>query len=114
MEFTFNAFYTLIAAVIVLLLGRLLVNKIDFLKRYNIPEPVAGGLVAAIVSLLVNQFWGYSITTSSALQTSFMLIFFASIGLSANFTKLRQGGIGLIIFLIAISTFIVFAKHCRH
>ncbi|WP_180112430.1 sodium/glutamate symporter [Acinetobacter sp. YH12131] len=107
MEFTFNAFYTLIAAVIVLLLGRLLVNKIDFLKRYNIPEPVAGGLVAAIVSLLVNQFWGYSITTSSALQTSFMLIFFASIGLSANFTKLRQGGIGLIIFLIAISIFIV-------
>ncbi|MGN5533260.1 sodium/glutamate symporter [Acinetobacter sp. Lyrl_1] len=107
MEFTFNAFYTLIAAVIVLLLGRFLVNKIDFLKRYNIPEPVAGGLVAAIVSLLVNQFWGYSITTSSALQTSFMLIFFASIGLSANFTKLRQGGIGLIIFLIAISTFIV-------
>ena len=107
MEFTFNAFYTLIAAVIVLLLGRLLVNKIDFLKRYNIPEPVAGGLVAAIVSLLVNQFWGYSITTSSALQTSFMLIFFASIGLSANFTKLRHGGIGLIIFLIAISTFIV-------
>lgn len=107
MEFTFNAFYTLIAAVIVLLLGRFLVNKIDFLKRYNIPEPVAGGLVAAIVSLLVNQFWGYSITTSSALQTSFMLIFFASIGLSANFTKLRQGGIGLIIFLIAVSVFIV-------
>ena len=107
MEFTFNAFYTLIAAVIVLLLGRLLVNKIDFLKRYNIPEPVAGGLVAAIVSLLVNQFWGYSITTSSALQTSFMLIFFASIGLSANFTKLRQGGIGLIIYLIAVSVFIV-------
>ncbi|MDO5543552.1 MAG: sodium/glutamate symporter [Acinetobacter sp.] len=107
MEFTFNAFYTLIAAVIVLLLGRFLVNKIDFLKRYNIPEPVAGGLVAAIISLLVYQFWGYSITTSSALQTSFMLIFFASIGLSANFSKLRQGGIGLIIFLIAVSVFIV-------
>jgi len=29
MEFTFNGFYTLISAVIVLLLGRLLVNKID-------------------------------------------------------------------------------------
>lgn len=107
MEFTFNAFYTLIAAVIVLLLGRLLVNKIDFLKRYNIPEPVAGGLVAAVVSLLVHNFWGYSINTSSALQTSFMLIFFASIGLSANFSKLRQGGMGLIIFLIAVATFIV-------
>ncbi|OLO13297.1 hypothetical protein BUV99_13745 [Corynebacterium diphtheriae] len=28
-----------------------------------------------------------------------MLIFFASIGLSANFAKLREGGIGLVIFL---------------
>ena len=107
MDFTFNAFYTLIAAVIVLLLGRFLVNKIDFLKRYNIPEPVAGGLVAAIISLLVHSLWGYSITTSSELQTSFMLIFFASIGLSANFSKLREGGVGLVIFLFAISIFIV-------
>jgi len=107
MDFTFNAFYTLIAAVIVLLLGRFLVNKIDFLKRYNIPEPVAGGLVAAILSLLVHNFWGYSITTSAELQTSFMLIFFASIGLSANFAKLREGGIGLVIFLVTVSVFIV-------
>ena len=30
MEFTFNGFYTLISAVIVLLLGRFLVNQIDF------------------------------------------------------------------------------------
>ncbi len=107
MDFTFNAFYTLIAAVIVLLLGRFLVNKIDFLRRYNIPEPVAGGLVAAIISLLVHSLWGYSITTSAELQTSFMLIFFASIGLSANFSKLREGGVGLIIFLFAVSAFII-------
>lgn len=107
MEFTFNAFYTLIAAVIVLLLGRFLVNRIDFLRRYNIPEPVAGGLVAAVVSLLVHSLWGYSIITSSELQTSFMLIFFASIGLSANFSKLREGGMGLVVFLGCVATFIV-------
>ena len=107
MEITFNAFYTLIAAVIVLLLGRFLVNKIDFLKRYNIPEPVAGGLVAAVLSYIVYSVWGYSITTSGVLQTSFMLIFFASIGLSANFSKLKEGGMGLVIFLIAVASFIV-------
>lgn len=107
MEFTFNAFYTLIAAVIVLLLGRFLVNRIDFLRRYNIPEPVAGGLVAAIISLLVYNFFGYSITTSADLQKSFMLIFFASIGLSANFAKLREGGVGLVIFLVCVATFIL-------
>jgi glutamate:Na+ symporter, ESS family len=107
MEFTFNAYYTLIAAVIVLLLGRFLVNKIEFLKRYNIPEPVAGGLVAAILSWLVHYIWGYSITTSNILQTSFMLIFFASIGLSANFSKLKEGGFALVLFLIVVSIFIM-------
>ncbi|MDQ2439095.1 sodium/glutamate symporter, partial [Acinetobacter baumannii] len=99
--------YTLISAVIVLLLGRFLVNRIDFLKRYNIPEPVAGGLVAAVVSLLVHTFWGYSIVFSSELQTSFMLVFFASIGLSANFMKLKEGGTALVIFLICVASFIV-------
>ena len=107
MEFVFNGFYTLISAVIVLLLGRFLVNRIDFLKRYNIPEPVAGGLVAAVVSLLVHTVWGYSIVFSSELQTSFMLVFFASIGLSANFMKLKEGGTALVIFLICVASFIV-------
>ncbi|HEX5382738.1 MAG TPA: sodium/glutamate symporter [Acinetobacter sp.] len=107
MALTFNAFYTLIAAVIVLLLGRFLVNRIDFLRRYNIPEPVAGGLIAALLSLVVYNIWGFSISTSSELQTSFMLIFFASIGLSANFSKLKEGGMGLVIFLIAVASFIV-------
>ncbi|MFW6525016.1 sodium/glutamate symporter [Acinetobacter baumannii] len=107
MEFVFNGFYTLISAVIVLLLGRFLVNRIDFLKRYNIPEPVAGGLVAAVVSLLVHTFWGYSIVFSSELQTSFMLVFFASIGLSANFMKLKEGGTALVNFLICVASFIV-------
>ncbi|ADX02897.1 sodium/glutamate symporter [Acinetobacter baumannii] len=88
-------------------MGRFLVNRIDFLKRYNIPEPVAGGLVAAVVSLLVHTFWGYSIVFSSELQTSFMLVFFASIGLSANFMKLKEGGTALVIFLICVASFIV-------
>ena len=107
MNFTFNAYYTLIAAVIVLLIGKFLVNRIEFLRKYNIPEPVAGGLVAATISTLVYNFWGYSITTSSELQTSFMLIFFTSIGLGANFYKLKEGGRSLFIFLFVVAFFII-------
>jgi len=107
MDFTFNAYYTLIAAVIVLLIGSFLVRKIEFLRKYNIPEPVAGGLVAALVATIIHNIWGYSITTSAELRTSFMLIFFASIGLSANFYKLKEGGKSLVIFLIVISLFII-------
>ncbi|RDF66857.1 sodium/glutamate symporter, partial [Acinetobacter baumannii] len=56
MEFVFNGFYTLFSAGIVLVLGRFLVIRIVFLKRYNIPEPVAGGLFAAGVSFFVHTF----------------------------------------------------------
>ena len=46
-ELAINSYYTLIAATIVLLFGKFLVQKIKFLQDFNIPEPVAGGLVAA-------------------------------------------------------------------
>lgn len=49
MEWVFNSYYTLIAATVVLLVGKLLVARIRFLRDFNIPEPVAGGLVAAAV-----------------------------------------------------------------
>ncbi len=107
MNFTFNAYYTLIAAVIVLFIGKFLVHKIPFLRKYNIPEPVVGGLVAAFISTLAYNFWGHSITTSSELQTSFMLIFFTSIGLGANFYKLKEGGRSLFIFLFVVAFFII-------
>ncbi len=107
MEFTFNAYYTLISAVIVLLIGRFLVQRIRFLKDFNIPEPVAGGIVAAIALFTLHYILGYSINFHADLQTAFMLIFFASIGLSANFAKLKAGGVGLIIFLVVISGFIL-------
>ncbi len=35
-----------------------------------------------------------------------MLVFFSSIGLSANFTKLKQGGRALLLFLLVIAVYI--------
>ena len=42
-ELAINSYYTLIAATIVLLFGKFLVQKIKFLQDFTIPEPVAGG-----------------------------------------------------------------------
>ena len=53
MEITLNAYYTLILATLVLLLGRFLTRRIKFLAIYNIPEPVAGGLLAGCVVVLI-------------------------------------------------------------
>lgn len=107
MHVNFSAYFTLILAVLVLLLGKFLVNRIRFLRDYNIPEPVAGGLVVAAVILTLNLSLGWTFGFDTNLQTAFMLVFFSSIGLSANFAKLREGGLALVIFLIVISFFIL-------
>ena len=107
MEITLNAYYTLILATLVLLLGRFLTRRIKFLATYNIPEPVAGGLLAGCLVVLIKYFTGVSFIFDSDLQTAFMLMFFASIGLSADFKRLKVGGIPLVIFSLTVSGLII-------
>ena len=102
-----DPYYTLIVATIVLLIGRLLVHKINFLRNFNIPEPVAGGLLAAVFIYLLYTATGISLEFNNSLQDAFMLFFFSSIGLSADFSRLKAGGRGLIIFLGVVALFIV-------
>ncbi|WP_415034062.1 sodium/glutamate symporter [Azonexus sp.] len=106
MTLQFSAYYTLIFAVVVLLIGKFMVQKIRFLREFNIPEPVAGGLVAALLSYGINLATGYRPAFDASLQTAFMLCFFSSIGLSANFAKLRAGGSALVVFLLVIAVFV--------
>ena len=107
MEIALNGYYTLILATIVLLIGKFLVKKIKFLEDFSIPEPVAGGLVAAAIIYALNAFFGYSFVFFKDLQTACMLMFYASIGLSADFSRLKAGGMPLVIFTIVVSVFIV-------
>lgn len=46
--FHLDTLSTLVSATLVLLLGRKLVQTVPFLKKYTIPEPVAGGLLVAL------------------------------------------------------------------
>jgi len=107
MEIELNGYYTMILATLVLLLGRFLVVKVRFLSDFNIPEPVAGGLVAGVIVFLLNVFFGLTFKFQTQLQTAFMLMFFSSIGLSADFTRLRAGGKPLAVFLMVVAVFIV-------
>ena len=107
MEMTLNGYYTLILATFVLLLGRFLIKKIKVLEDFNIPEPVVGGLVAAMIVYALNLIWGYSFNFHQGLQTATMLMFFASIGLSADFGRLKAGGSPLFIFTVVVSVFII-------
>ncbi|MBD2809597.1 sodium/glutamate symporter [Xenorhabdus sp. Vera] len=93
---------TLVAATLVLLLGRKLVKTVPFLEKYTIPEPVAGGLLVALVLLAVKQTVGWEISFDSSLTEPLMLTFFATIGLNANLASLKAGGKLLIIFVFVV------------
>ncbi|WP_053125043.1 sodium/glutamate symporter [Pseudomonas sp. P1.31] len=97
---------TLVAASLVLLLGRGLVTRVGFLRNYNIPEPVAGGLLVALV-LLIMRTLDVEVRFDTSLQTPLMLAFFATIGLSADFASLRKGGRVVGIFLVAVAGLLV-------
>lgn len=97
---------TLVAASLVLLLGRALVMRVNFLRSYNIPEPVAGGLLVALL-LLVLRVADIEIRFDTSLQTPLMLAFFATIGLSADFASLKKGGRIVGIFLLVVTGLLV-------
>ena len=107
MTIELNGYYTLILATLVLLLGRFLVVKVKFLSNFNIPEPVAGGLVAGVVVYLLNLLFGLTFQFQQQLQTAFMLMFFSSIGLSADFSRLKAGGKPLVVFLMVVAGYIM-------
>lgn len=93
---------TLVAASLVLLLGRGLVTRVGFLRTYNIPEPVAGGLLVALV-LLGLRTMDLQVQFDTSLQTPLMLAFFATIGLSADIASLKKGGRIVSVFLLAVT-----------
>ena len=93
---------TLVAATLVLLLGRKLVHSVSLLKKYTIPEPVAGGLLVALALLILKKSMGWEIDFDMSLKDPLMLAFFATIGLNANLASLRSGGKVLGVFLIVV------------
>ena len=107
MNYQFDAFMTIVAAVAVLLVGYVFVNKVSILKKYNIPEPVAGGLVAAVITYILFKGSNITVNFDTNIQQIFMLMFFTSVGLSASLVKLKEGGKSLLIFLVCVIVFVL-------
>ncbi len=91
---------TIIIAILVLYIGKYLTRKIEFLREYNIPEPVSGGLLASIFSGLL--YWAGDVELNFVLEVrdTLLIVFFTIIGLSSKLSSLFQGGKSLIILLV--------------
>lgn len=91
---------TLAAGALALFVGFQLVDRVPFLRRYNIPAPVVGGLIVAILVLVLRQQNVTTITFDTTLQTPLMNAFFTAIGFSASLSLLRAGSGQALVFLV--------------
>ena len=90
---------TLMAAALVLLLGRLILARTSLLRTYSIPEPVVGGLLVAVLVFALRNSAHIEVQFDTTLQAPLMLTFFATIGLNADLAGLKAGGRALMVFL---------------
>nr|WP_267916071.1 sodium/glutamate symporter [Paraburkholderia aspalathi] len=71
---------TLMAASLILLLGRQILARVRVLRTYTIPEPVVGGLLVALLVFAISSTLKIDVRFDTALQAPLMLSFFATIG----------------------------------
>ncbi|MBK1879137.1 sodium/glutamate symporter [Pelagicoccus mobilis] len=98
---------TLIISIIVLYLGNVLTRLIRPLQKYSIPQAVTGGLIVSFTILIVSKLGGPQIAFAMELRDALLLAFFSTIGLSAKFSKLKEGGKPLLILLTCASVFLI-------
>ncbi len=102
-----NMVQTIALAVILLLIGEYLVRKINILSKYCIPAPVVGGMLFAILALILKQSNIMEFQMDGTLQTLTMTMFFTSVGFSASFKLLKKGGIKVPLFLLIAVVLVV-------
>ena len=98
---------SLLAAVLVLLVGTVVNRKVAILSRYNIPDPITGGLLFAAVASVVWATTDFRIAIDQQIKPVLLLMFFAGVGMCADLRMLKQGGKALVIFLLVLLPFIV-------
>jgi glutamate:Na+ symporter, ESS family len=106
MDWKLDGAATLAIAALVLITGRRIIQHVAFLRIYSIPEPVVGGLAAALIVAFLHPA-GLRIAFDTSLQPGLMLAFFATIGLGADAKMLARGGTTLVLFALCIVAMLV-------
>jgi len=99
---------TLALAAVVLFAGYGIRRRIGVLDRYNIPAPVVGGFLFAILALVLRVTGVLAFEFTATLQAPLMIAFFTSIGLGASLSLLRVGGPQVVLFWGLATVLVVF------
>lgn len=104
---SFNMIGTLAIGLISLYIGLYIKNHSKFFNKFGIPAPVIGGILFAVIHLIIRQFGIGTLKYDTTLQDPFMVVFFTTIGIGSSIAALKKGGKLLIIFwlLSGVMTF---------
>jgi ESS family glutamate:Na+ symporter len=98
---------TLAFAGVALLAGEGLRRLVPVLARYNLPAPVLGGLLVAIVVLIARGQGATLVQFDTTLQSPLMIAFFTTIGFGASLSLLKVGGPDVLRFFLLATVFAV-------
>lgn len=102
-----HAFLSFNLAVLLLLSGKILTMNVAVLRKYSIPEPVAGGFLCVAFVGAVYLVSGRMIRFDLAMRDFLLLVFFAGIGLKSDVRTLVQGGRPLGVLVVLATAFIL-------
>ena len=102
-----NPLSSLLAAVVVLLIGTLVNRRVRILSQYNIPDPITGGLLFAAVASVIYAASDFKVGIDQTIKPVLLLMFFAGVGMCADLRQLKQGGKALAIFLVVLFPYIL-------
>ena len=98
---------SVLAAVLVLLVGTLVNRSVGLLSKYNIPDPITGGLIFAAAASVTLAITGFKVGIDQTMKPLLLLMFFAGVGMCADLRMLKRGGKALVIFLIVLFPYIL-------
>lgn len=106
MVISLGGFELVLASLVVLFLGFGITQRFNILKRYNIPVSVTGGLFFSLLLTFLHYQMDVSLSFDMFLKDLFMVVFFATVGLSAKFRLLITGGKALAV-LVAVAVLLL-------
>lgn len=102
MTIALNELWTGIAALATILFGVRINRRLPMFSQYSIPPAVTGGLAIAVVLAIAHWAFDYRVTFATNLRNALLLIFFASLGLTAKFGRLKTGGGAVVALCVLI------------
>ncbi len=107
MKYRLEGADVLILSIVVLFAGIAITRRVPFLQKNSIPEAVTGGLLCSCIIGGIYAIADVEVVVDMRLRDVLLLVFFSTIGLSARFAQLLEGGRALVVCVDVAAVFLV-------